>query len=104
MGITMDNATNNNTFMDFVSNHSYFNSELTSKRNRVRCLAHVINLAVQDLLAALKIPPAKENNNMEDEEDDDDEKEEENVEEVGEAEEEEEEMEVKLIIIRNVNI
>ncbi len=43
--------------MDFLSKHAIeAGTRLSKANNRVRCLPHVLNLAVQDILAALKIP------------------------------------------------
>lgn len=51
LGITGDNASNNDTFFDWLEEHG-----LSSWENQVRCLCHIINLAVQDLLKLLKVP------------------------------------------------
>lgn len=55
--VTMDNAPNNDTFMEFLEKHSIKTGIYLSKsNNRIRCLPHVLNLAVQDILSELKIP------------------------------------------------
>lgn len=51
LAITVDNASNNDTLFDWLN-------EISQDSSRVRCLAHIINLAVQDMLATLKIPDA----------------------------------------------
>ncbi|KAJ6639497.1 putative AC transposase [Pseudolycoriella hygida] len=51
LGITADNASSNDKLFDWLDSCGV--SAVTSQ---VRCLAHVINLAVQDMLAALKVP------------------------------------------------
>lgn len=55
--VTMDNVSSNDTFMDFLSQHAIAAGTYISKpNNRIRCLPHVLNLAVQDILADLKVP------------------------------------------------
>jgi hypothetical protein len=49
LGITLDNAGNNGTLFDFLN-------EISVDRSHVRCLAHIINLAAQDILTFLKVP------------------------------------------------
>lgn len=51
LAITGDNAGSNDTLFDWLD--VYGISAVTSQ---VRCLAHVINLAAQDMLAGLKVP------------------------------------------------
>ncbi|KAJ6647836.1 Zinc finger BED domain-containing protein RICESLEEPER 2, partial [Pseudolycoriella hygida] len=51
LGITADNASSNDKLFDWLDSCGV--SAVTSQ---IRCLAHVINLAVQDMLAALKVP------------------------------------------------
>lgn len=51
VSITLDNATNNDTLFDFLQDHG-----ITAIKNHVRCMAHIINLGVQDILSKLKVP------------------------------------------------
>lgn len=51
MGVTLDNALNNDTLFFWLEEYG-----LTSVLNHVRCLDHIMNLAVQDILTELKIP------------------------------------------------
>jgi hypothetical protein len=56
MACTTDNATNNDTLMHALETTCKDkNIQFTVHDNHVRCLAHVINLAVQDALATLKV-------------------------------------------------
>ncbi len=58
MGITTDNASNNATFIHSLTD--MLESEGISfdpKNQWVRCLAHIINLAVQSALISLKAVP-----------------------------------------------
>lgn len=48
--VTGDNASNNGTFFDWLEEHG-----LSSFSNQVRCLCHIFNLAVQDLLKLLGV-------------------------------------------------
>ena len=61
MGITLDNATNNNTFIQLLSNWSISKSLFFSKDFHFRCFAHVINLGVQAALTCLntELPKVK---------------------------------------------
>ncbi|KAG4074092.1 hypothetical protein HA402_014297 [Bradysia odoriphaga] len=57
MAVTMDNVYSNNTFMDFLKKHGInAGINITASDNRVRCMPHILNLAVQTLFAELKIP------------------------------------------------
>lgn len=51
LAYSMDNASSNNTFLDFLKIHGI---EIGSVANldeaQIRCLAHILNLAVQDIL------------------------------------------------------
>lgn len=53
LGITVDNATNNNTLFEFLEKNYGLGNET---EHHVRCLAHILNLSVQDILHALKVP------------------------------------------------
>lgn len=53
LGITLDNASNNNTFFDFLMEMT---DDLSKDTCHIRCLAHIVNLAAQDILALLKVP------------------------------------------------
>jgi hAT family C-terminal dimerisation region len=56
LAFTMDNATNNDTFMDSLETETLeFDCPLTKENNRIRCLAHVVNLVAQDFLGDLGI-------------------------------------------------
>lgn len=57
MGITMDNVASNDTLMEWLESHG-----LSATDNRVRCLAHILNLSVQDLMSSLKIALSNEMN------------------------------------------
>ena len=47
MGVTLDNASNNTTFMEkLIESNPFFN-----ETNHFRCFAHVVNLAVQSMLS-----------------------------------------------------
>lgn len=51
MAVTLDNATNNDTFFTWLEQHG-----ITAVDNRMRCMAHIINLGVQDIMKSLKMP------------------------------------------------
>lgn len=56
MGITLDNVASNDTFMTSLEEHGIkISTHVSAASNRVRCLAHVLNLSVQDLLNSLKV-------------------------------------------------
>jgi hypothetical protein len=56
-GITMDNASNNNTAMDSLEQSLTARGIMfRAKHQRIRCFAHIINLAVGDALTALPKP------------------------------------------------
>ena len=52
MAIKMDNVSSNDTF---ITNLNKIIPSFTSTENRVRCILHIVNLAVQDILKSLKI-------------------------------------------------
>ncbi|PKY60469.1 hypothetical protein RhiirA4_301415, partial [Rhizophagus irregularis] len=55
LSVTMDNASNNVTFLQAVENElSKKFIDFNSKDKHVRCLAHVMNLAAQQALITLK--------------------------------------------------
>ena len=61
MVCTTDSASNNDTMMAAIENTCRNkNIDFTKDKNHVRCLAHVINLAVQDALRALKAENARD--------------------------------------------
>lgn len=51
LAITVDNASNNDTFFMWLEECG-----LTDLMNHIRCIAHIMNLSVQDMLDELKIP------------------------------------------------
>ena len=51
LAITGDNAGSNDTLFQWLDEYG-----ISAVTSQVRCLAHVINLAAQDMLAALKVP------------------------------------------------
>lgn len=53
MGITLDNASNNDGFIRLLANWSIDNSFSFDSNFHFRCFAHVINLAVQVALSCL---------------------------------------------------
>ena len=63
MAIALDNASNNNTFLkELGSICEKKNINFNHEKNRVRCLAHIINLAVQENLKHVKTGEAEEEN------------------------------------------
>lgn len=57
LGITLDNASNNDTMFQYLAEIS---EDISEEEIHIRCLAHVINLSAQDILALLKIPDVDE--------------------------------------------
>ena len=53
MGITLDNASNNTTFIQSLSTWSINKSLSFDEDFHFRCFAHVINLGVQEALTCL---------------------------------------------------
>jgi len=53
MGITLDNASNNNAFMRLLANWSIEKSFVFDSNFHFRYFAHVINLAVREALSCL---------------------------------------------------
>lgn len=51
LSVTADNASSNETFFDWLEDQG-----LSSLSHQLRCLCHIFNLGVQDLLAQLKVP------------------------------------------------
>lgn len=56
LAFTMDNASNNNTFMDSLATHAAdMGLPISSLENQIRCSAHIFNLIVQDILQSLNV-------------------------------------------------
>jgi hypothetical protein len=53
MGVTLDNASNNNTFMRLLANWSIEKNLFFDGNFHFRCFAHIINLAVHEALSCL---------------------------------------------------
>jgi len=65
MGITTDNATNNDVFIKMLEDSCRIKKiEFSAYNNHVRCLAHIINLAAQDSLSKLKVGYVKAENEI----------------------------------------
>lgn len=57
LALTMDNVESNSTLIDLLSIHGItVGTHISSADNRIRCMPHIMNLSVQDILGALKIP------------------------------------------------
>lgn len=57
LGVTIDNASANDTFMSCLEVHGIkVGTHISSVENRVRCMPHILNLCVQDVLETLKVP------------------------------------------------
>ncbi len=62
---TMDNATPNDTFIECMEKYGLrVEIKISSAENQVRCLAHILNLAVQDVLASVKVVYTISNHEM----------------------------------------
>lgn len=59
LACTTDNASNNDTFMEHLEKICH-NAGITfdAENQRVRCIAHILNLAVQEALKTLKADQA----------------------------------------------
>lgn len=58
LAFTMDNASPNDTFITCLQDHGVeIGLNFSECDNQVRCLAHVLNLSVQDILKCLGLPP-----------------------------------------------
>lgn len=56
LAVTMDNATND-TFMSELEKHGIeVDVDISKDEHQVRCMAHILNLSVQDILSSLNIP------------------------------------------------
>ena len=65
MAITADNAANNNTFLrelEYICHQKEI--KFDHKKNNIRCLAHIINLTVQEILKNIKAGDAQEEDEL----------------------------------------
>lgn len=70
MAITMDNVESNNLFMEYLQIYGIeVQTVFSAHGNRVRCLAHVLNLGVQDIMTSLSIKKTADTDTPEDEAD-----------------------------------
>jgi hypothetical protein len=53
MGITTDNAANNNTFIRSLTSWAAYKAISFDENQHFRCFAHVINLSAQEALSCL---------------------------------------------------
>lgn len=61
LAVTMDNVSSNDLFMTVLKNYGIkVGVDFTPDEHRVRCMAHILNLSVQDILSTLKIAPSGE--------------------------------------------
>lgn len=68
MAITMDNVEANTLFMEHLQTYGIEIQTIFSPAgNRVRCLAHILNLAVQDIMKSLNISLTSDTDEPEDE-------------------------------------
>lgn len=57
LALTMDNVSSNDTFMEFLRKYGIeVGVNLSATKNQVRCMLHILNLIVQEILKCLKIP------------------------------------------------
>lgn len=71
LGVTLDNASSNDTLISTLESHGIrVDIKFSSKENRIRCMPHVLNLCVQDILKTLKIPLSREQGDDADEDED----------------------------------
>lgn len=69
LGLTIDNVYSNDTFISCLSSHGIkVGIHFSSKENRLRCMPHILNLCVQDILKTLKVPKSLEQEEILDEE------------------------------------
>ena len=68
MAVTTDNASNNLTFLQEVSTELDDSIKFDNYNQHVRCLAHIINLAAQEVLKSLKAISSISDNEFLDEE------------------------------------
>ncbi len=65
MTITADNAANNNTFLKEIESFCHKKEiKFDHKKNHIRCLAHIINLTVQEILKDIKAGDAQEEDEL----------------------------------------
>lgn len=65
LAITLDNASNNDTLVSSFQNELVKHGVSISPNSiQVRCLAHIMNLSVQDILKSLKHPDDEDDVNM----------------------------------------
>ncbi|KAJ6639515.1 Zinc finger BED domain-containing protein RICESLEEPER 2 [Pseudolycoriella hygida] len=63
LAVTMDNTGSNDTFMTALRDYRIeVGVDYTPNEHRVRCMAHILNLSVQDIMKNLKIVPERGDN------------------------------------------
>lgn len=68
MAITLDNVESNHTFMELLEKYGIeIHTIISPSGNRVRCMAHILNLAVQDIMTSLNISLTSATDKPEDE-------------------------------------
>jgi hypothetical protein len=60
LAVTLNNASNNNTFLKELANICKKKTSISIMKNWVRCLAHIMNLAVQEILKYVRAGEAEE--------------------------------------------